>query len=209
MDMLDGETSVRDYSLERLMMLSDGVFAIAMTLLALELRPPEHWDGHVGSLLKGASPTLYAFVLSFGSIGAQWASHRRSFGRFKRADFGLTAYNMIFLGLIVMVPPVTRALTESRYEIGVVLLYIGLSVAIGLANLSIWCHAAFMSDILEPGATLRLKIVVALLLAFVAPTMTTLGVLSSQPRLHWLWILIPLVGFGMGAARRWADPKQA
>lgn len=204
MDMLDGETEVRDYNLERLMMLSDGVFAIAMTLLALELRPPEHWDGHVGSLLSGMFNTLFAFVLSFASIAIQWAGHRRSFGRFKRADFGLTVYNLVFLGLIVVVPSATRALAESGYNPGVVWLYIGLFVAIGINNFLLWCHAAFFTDILKGGMQLRLKVTVGLMLLLVAPGMTALGVLSSQPGLHWLSAVIPAVGVGAAFVRRWA-----
>jgi uncharacterized membrane protein len=46
MDMQEQETGdVRDYDLERLIMLSDGVFAIAITLLALDLKAPAQWNG--------------------------------------------------------------------------------------------------------------------------------------------------------------------
>jgi uncharacterized membrane protein len=204
MDMLDGETEVRDYSLERLMMLSDGVFAIAMTLMALELRPPEHWNGGVGSLLRGMANPLFAFVLSFASIGAQWASHRQSFGRFRRADFWLTAYSLVFLGLIVVVPAATWALAQSRFSTGMVWLYIGLFAALGLVNGLLWCHAAFFTDILKPGSSLRLRVTVALILLLFAPLMTALGVLMSQPGLRWLGFLIPVVGIAGGAIRRWA-----
>ncbi len=205
MDMLDGETEVRDYALERLIMLSDGVFAIAMTLLALEIRPPEHWDHHLESFFVSNFDVLFAFLLSFGSIAGQWAGHRRSFGRFKRADFGLSFYSLVQLGLIVLVPAATKAVAESHYDIDMVWLYVGLFWSIGVVNCLIWCPAAFFSDILKAPATLRLKIVVALMVLAVAPAMTSLGVLSSQPTLRWTLWTLPVIGVAAAFLRRWAD----
>jgi len=205
MDMLDGETEVRDYSLERLMMLSDGVFAIAMTLLALELRPPEHWDGGFDSLIEGMAAPFFAFFWSFLSIGIIWASHRQSFGRFRRADFGLTLYTLILLALVTLIPATTRIMTLGHYSRALVWLYIGLFQLIGLVHALLWCHAAFFTTIVKPGMSLTLRIAVALIVLIAAPLMTALGVLASDPATRWTPLLIPVVAFATGYGRRWAE----
>jgi len=61
--------------LHRLIVLSDAVFAIAMTLLALELHPPAVWDGQIGSLFAGMRSALVAYFISFLMIGAYWMAH--------------------------------------------------------------------------------------------------------------------------------------
>ena len=204
MDMLDGETEVRDYSLERLMMLSDGVFAIAMTLLALELRPPEHWDGGFNSLIEGMVAPFFAFFWSFLPIGILWASHRESFGRFRRADFGLTLYTLILLALVTLIPATTRIMTLGRYSPPLVWLYIGLFQLIGLVHALLWCHAAFFTTIIKPGMSVRERVAVALIVLIAAPLMTALGVLASGPGTRWTPLLIPIVAFITGYGRRWA-----
>ena len=204
MDMLDGETELRDYALERLMMLSDGVFAIAMTLLALELRPPEHWDGGFNSLVEGMVAPFFAFFWSFLSIGILWASHRESFGRFRRADFGLTLYTLILLALVTLIPAITRIMTVGHYSAALVWLYIGLFQLIGLVNALLWCHAAFFTTIIKPGMSVTERVAVTLIVLIAAPLMTALGVLASGPGTRWTPLLIPVVGFITGYGRRWA-----
>ena len=66
---------------DRLLMLSDGVLAIAITLLALELRLPEHWDGSVESLISTTGRPLIGYLFGFGLVGAFWFMHRRLFAR--------------------------------------------------------------------------------------------------------------------------------
>ena len=205
MDMLDGETEVRDYGLERLIMLSDGVFAIAMTLLALELRPPERWDGGFASLLQDMIAPFFAFFWSFLSIAVLWASHRQSFGRFRRTDFALTLYSLIALGLVTLIPAVTRLLTLGQYSWPLVWLYIGLFQLIGVFNTLVWCQAAFFTDIIKPGMSLPVRIAVALITLIVPPLMTALGVLASAPSTRWTPFLIPVVALATGLGRRWAE----
>ncbi len=205
MDMLDGETEVKDYALERLMMLSDGVFAIAMTLLALELRPPEGWDGGFNTLLEGMLAPFFAFFWSFLSIGIIWASHRQSFGRFRRADFGLTFYTLILLALVTLIPAITRIMTIGHYSAPLVWLYIGLFQLIGVVHALLWCHAAFFTSIIKPGMSVTLRVAIALIVLIAAPLMTALGVLASGPGTRWTPLLIPVVAFATGYGRRWAE----
>ena len=62
---------------DRLIMLSDGVFAIAITLLALDIRAPAGWHGSLEGCSPSMAPELSAFVLSFLVISLYWLLHRR------------------------------------------------------------------------------------------------------------------------------------
>ena len=202
MDMLSGETEVRDYALERLMMLSDGVFAIAMTLLALELRPSEHWDHTMAGLAEDMSGPLQAFFWSFFSASMFWTVHRRLFGLYRRADGPLTAINLVLLGEITLIPVTTRLLTSLALSQGAIWLYLALFALIGLTNTAGWVYAAFVADIVRPGMGRASRVMIALINAILPVTMTGLGVFSARPGMGWLPLCIPVVFVGASWLRR-------
>ncbi len=215
MDMLDGETEIRDYALERAIMLSDGVFAIAMTLLALDLRPPPDWNHTVSGLLDGIAIPFQAFFWSFFAAASFWIAHRRLFGVYRRADSAITIINLVLLGEVVLIPAATRVLTEMHHTPDALALYLGLFAMIGFTNAASWLYAAFLTDIVRPpkrGPALSISI--ALIYALVPVSMTALGVSSSTPG-H-LWMLAPmpfvmLAAYGLrwlarAVDRRWARP---
>jgi uncharacterized membrane protein len=86
-------TSERDPRLERLLFLSDGVYAIALTLLAVELVLPESAaDLHGGALLDSlleSWPRVLAFLISFTVIANFWVGHNVLFQHVRRFDGGL------------------------------------------------------------------------------------------------------------------------
>src|SRR5271169_6526713 len=67
---------------------SDGVFAIAITLLILEIKVPGPAGGDLALQLLKQWPSYLAFVLSFFFIGIMWINHHRLFNHIKRADNG-------------------------------------------------------------------------------------------------------------------------
>ena len=206
MDMLEGETEIRDYALERAMMLSDGVFAIAMTLLALDLRPPEHWDRTMAGLWNAMALPFQSFFWSFFSISIFWITHRRMFGAYRRADGVITAINLVLLGEIVLVPPSTLILTQLHYTPGALGLYLGLFALIGTTNAASWTYAAFIGHLLRPPRRgPAVKLTIAVFQAFLPVTMTACGVLSPQPGLHFLPLLIPVVFAATVLCRRAAE----
>jgi uncharacterized membrane protein len=213
MDMLDRETEVRDYGLERLMMLSDGVFAIAMTLLALDLRPEGQWDHTLAGLGDAIAQPFLAFFWSFFAAGVFWLGHRRQFGAYRRADGVISVLNLMLLGEIILLPAATRILTEMRYSTDGLTLYLGLFGLIGCTNAATWIYAAFFTDILRaPRPGPAVKISIAVLQVVLPVTMTGMGVLSGTARLHWLLAVMPVPlllarALRVGAARldaRWA-----
>jgi uncharacterized membrane protein len=91
----------------RLEAFSDGVFAVAITLLVLNIKPPPDNildDKQWWSALLGQLPALLAFVTSFFTIGIMWINHHRLFNLIKRTDTGLMLFNLLLLLVIVFIP---------------------------------------------------------------------------------------------------------
>ena len=193
MDMLKGESDVKDYGLERLIMLSDGVFAIAITLLAIELHLPEHWDRTAAGLLHGMWRDFFAYMTSFLVIAVYWASHRRTFGRFRRSSAGLTAINFVVLGLVTLLPFGSKMIAEGGPTGEPYLLYLGLISAIGFANALLWGYAAFVGDILREKLPLGLRLIILLILLIVPTAMGGAGMMMHDPA-NW-WMMLGAAGF--------------
>ena len=99
-------------NLERLTFLVDGVFAITITLLVLELRPPEEGVANFVDGLRAMLPRLYIYFIAFYSIANHWVVHQRMFRHITSADttmMWLTILGLLFITLI----PATTALIGS------------------------------------------------------------------------------------------------
>lgn len=97
---------------------SDGVFAVAITLLALNLEEI-HADAPHATLLENLAtqwPTLLAFVASFAFIGVAWANHRSVFDRIARQSRALVGANLLVLLAITLVPWATSTLAGALSE---------------------------------------------------------------------------------------------
>src|SRR5438876_9124079 len=85
---------------------SDGVFAIALTLLILDIHVPH--DLPAGTWLLDALwqqwPTYIAFIMGFSTIGIMWINHHRLFNLIKRSDHWLLVFNTMLLFGITIVP---------------------------------------------------------------------------------------------------------
>src|SRR5690242_11346955 len=105
-----------DMGLERLVFFSDAVMAIAMTLLALEIKLPgaeaELTSAQLFSQLTAIWPKYLGFVLSFLVVGLYWMSHNRQFRNLRRYDSTLVRLNFVFLLLIAFLPFPTSVASE-------------------------------------------------------------------------------------------------
>src|SRR5690349_14665462 len=123
----------------RLEAFSDGVFAVAITLLVLNLKilPDQALiDGSFWKSLREQLPTLIAFVTSFATIGIMWINHHRLFNYIKRTDTGLMLLNLLLLLVVVFIPYPT-ALLAQQYAVdptqhGAALLYSGTNVILAI-----------------------------------------------------------------------------
>lgn len=112
--------SKKDFNLEvttsRLEAFSDGVFAIAITLLIIEIKVPSEETLKHQSLMHYLWlqwPKYFAYVLSFVIIGIYWANHHYLFRLFKRTDHAFNLLNVFFLMTIAFLPYPTGILGDN------------------------------------------------------------------------------------------------
>jgi uncharacterized membrane protein len=98
----------------RLEALSDGVFAIAVTLLVLEIKVPSRAATANGlfDLLLGLWPSYLAYVVSFSTIGAIWLGHNAITEYLDRVDSGFVRVNLLLLLLVSFLPLPTRLFAD-------------------------------------------------------------------------------------------------
>lgn len=103
-------------SLERIVTLSDGVFAIAMTLLVLEIRPPAHAQVHgeaaLWAGLMALAPRFLMYLTSFMTLGMFWIGQQTHLDSFERADRNLTWIHVAFLASVSMLPFSTSLMAD-------------------------------------------------------------------------------------------------
>lgn len=103
----------------RLESFSDGVIAIAITLLALELKVPVLASNDIkDSLLEivGLLPTLLTFILSFVTIAILWVNHHQMTEHIKTLNRRIIWSNMAFLMFLALIPFATRVIAENPYH---------------------------------------------------------------------------------------------
>jgi uncharacterized membrane protein len=95
---------------------TDGLFAIAMTLLVVSLAVPTLSDsdsvGELADKLNDDSSTFISFAISFAVIGRYWLAHHTYFSALARLDRGLIALNLVYLAFIAFLPFPTALLGE-------------------------------------------------------------------------------------------------
>jgi uncharacterized membrane protein len=127
------------HALERLVFFSDAVFAIAITLLVIELPVPHlprtATDAEFLNALARLVPNIVGYSIGFGVIGAFWAGHHRSFMLARHYDESLLVPNLILLGLVAFMPFVT-ALVSAHMGMRVpTTLYCVTMLAVSVANI--------------------------------------------------------------------------
>jgi len=132
--------------IERLVGLTDDVFAFAITLLVLELVTPVITGPVTNSSLAAALaqeyPSLIDFGVSFWVAALLWMAHHRIFQYIKASDVGLLTLNLVFLFFIVLIPFVTRVLDSYESVQVALLVFVAPIVGASLTNGLIWKHAS-------------------------------------------------------------------
>jgi uncharacterized membrane protein len=124
---------------DRVLAFSDAVFAIAITLLTLNLQvPPGLGGADLTRALHQVLPAFGAYVLSFIILGQLWLAHHRIFGVIARVDYAVLVRNLLFLGLIAVMPFPVRLLSDySRRPLAVAVYVVAFITAMQLQRL-IW-----------------------------------------------------------------------
>lgn len=100
----------------RLEAFSDGVFAIAITLLVLDLKVPEPGSGKLGHELLENWPSYAAYAISFFTIGIIWINHHAAFSRLRAVDHSLLIWNLGLLMTVGILPFTTSLMAEYLKE---------------------------------------------------------------------------------------------
>jgi uncharacterized membrane protein len=143
------EAMVRERGLERLVLFSDAVFAIAMTLLVLNLRVPPrpvgldaaHANASLAKALGHLSDAYFAYALSFLVIALYWRAHHRKFLQIALIDGWLMFWNFAFLFGVSFLPFPTSVVARWGDTSVATILYATSLAAVGLIAILISLHA--------------------------------------------------------------------
>ncbi|HXS61441.1 MAG TPA: TMEM175 family protein [Streptosporangiaceae bacterium] len=142
---------------DRVIFFSDAVFAIAITLLAVNLRVPDIANLDVGRILSQTHTisAISGFAVSFAVIAFFWVGHHSTFRYIVALDRRMIALNLLFLGTIAFLPYPTDVLSQSNAQTAGVIFYAICCAAAGLAESGIWLYATYsnrglVSDSAEP-----------------------------------------------------------
>lgn len=144
----------RDYDAGRLMAFSDGVFAIAITLLVLNVPIPSvpRADGRswLPAALLSAGPPLLTFALSFLLVGFYWIRHHQLFRNLLKVNVWLLWLNLVVLFLICLLPFAAGVVTRNRDTVGAAEVYALNLAAIALAFTALYVYAIQTGQVRKP-----------------------------------------------------------
>lgn len=140
----------------RLEAFSDGVFAIAITLLILEVHLPPEDTGTLADRLGQAWPGYVGFLISFITIGIMWANHHSIFHLIGRASHGLVVANLLLLMCVSFIPFPTKVLAEHLRAAGTdrevaTFFYSGTFFVTACFYNLVWQMAAWGNRLITPG----------------------------------------------------------
>jgi uncharacterized membrane protein len=190
----------RSLNRARVLALSDGVFAIALTLLVLDLHVPASTAGGAADVLRASRPSLVAFLISFLVIASAWANHRDLFEVIRLTDRNLIWLNLVYLLPLTTIPFGAALLSGFDKDPLALTIYGGLLLAIALMRLTIWLYATSRPHLLfEPvGEELRragvLLVVVPIVLYLVAIALAYVGKAGAYVSLA-IYGLVPVLYF--------------
>jgi uncharacterized membrane protein len=194
---LHGESKIHDLGFERLVFFSDAVFAIAITLLVLDLKLQTGPQGQI--LFDRLVPKLIGFVISFSVTAFYWLAHHRLFKTLRAEDPWLRAVNLVFLACVVFLAFPSSVVSEYVAVPWAVIFY-ALSVATTGLMLAALVLVSRRPTLMMPGetkgGTLRLFLrslgtpMVFIITGFIAPRYPLQAMLC--------WMTVPLAIRGMG-----------
>lgn len=185
----------------RLLTLVDGVFAISMTLLALEVRIPDE----VPDTIAGFNGAVGSFLLQFGVfVGAFlitsrfWLLNHRQMGRLRVVDRGLAVRTIVFLAGITSLPVATGVLFRFGSAPGAVSFGAAVLAATGALSARVWWYASSpQRDLMDVGADERRLTMIRNMLVVVT-FLTAIPVAYLLPPgkagyATWIWFMLIVV----------------
>lgn len=139
--------------MERIVFFSDAVFAIAITLLALEIRLPENithaGNGELLQSLASIWPKYLGYIVSFLSIGNFWVIHHRQYHYIERYNTHLMFINLLVLMSVAFIPFPTSVISENGNRTATILYALNASL-IGILSTVLWIYASYKHRLVAP-----------------------------------------------------------
>jgi len=152
MSRLRYRSDTREYA--RVVNLSDGVFAIALTLLVLTLDAPDVPAARLAAALLEEISQVIVFALSFALVANIWWFHHKIVHQLAEFDVVMITLNFVMLGLVALIPFPTSLVGNAPNEAAAVVPFVAVFLGISVICLSmvLWCSGR---DESTPGAARR------------------------------------------------------
>lgn len=193
---------------ERVLFFSDAVFAIAITLLVVDLRVPISTTIRSAHVLREAVPEMIGFGIGFVVIGIFWIGHHSLYRRIVAMNGSVIRLNLLFLGTIAFLPYPTALLSATSGQVASVIFYAVCVAAAGLTEAAIWLYALRVPGLVSADMPARqrrdvsLRILVAPLVFLVS---IPIAIVAPDPA-EYVWIMVAVLNvFVSHLARRDED----
>ena len=149
----EDDEAADDEDIGRILALSDGVFAIAITLLVLQIAVPATTSGAaLPEALLALWPRYLAYAVSFVVIARFWITHRLAFRLIARDDAVLTWLNLLLLMFVGFLPFPTAVLGSHGGSPAAAVLYATSVILASIASAAYWWYASGRGRLLRPDA---------------------------------------------------------
>ena len=153
-----GSEGGRDLGFERLIFFSDAVFAIAVTLLALDINlpaiPKQALSVRLRPELFHLTHALVVYALSFFVVSSLWIAHHTMFRLIRKYDVRLLSLNLLFLLFVAALPIPTRILGEYGNLREPVIFYLSFMIMASLTKALMWSYATAGHRLIDPRISL-------------------------------------------------------
>ncbi len=127
---------------ERILAFSDGVFAIVITLLVLEITVPAVSSADLLSALEALLPAIAAHVVTFALLGVYWIGHHAVFTLIKRYDRPFLWLNLLYLFFVASMPFPTALVIRYNDQLISYIIYCSVLIMAGLSANLLWLYAS-------------------------------------------------------------------
>lgn len=176
----------------RLVTLTDGIYAVAMTLLVVSIGIPRVEPAALKQKLLSAHGDVLTFFISVAVLAFYWLSNLHFVRHLRGIDSVYAGLNMVYLGLIAFLPLPTALLDRYSDQPLTVVLYVSSLLLISLMELALFARAykakLFQSE--PPTRVVHYSVLVALIPVFVFVLAIPIGLLSSPTYALAIWVLL-------------------
>jgi uncharacterized membrane protein len=197
--------AAESFGIDRIKFFSDAVFAIAITLLSLNLALPANTrQSNLAHQLGALWPEYCAFAFTFILIGLRWLTHLIQFRYIRRYDNTLLGLNLTLLLVVAFLPFASRVLASYPDSRAACVLYAGSIAVAGLISTALWRHACRSGQLTEDpgldadtraGLLIRWAVIpvffgIAIILSFAAPSLWPARVVALCAPVTQIWLAI-------------------